>query len=59
MVNNRDLITEYNGMAALATTTTITTTTAPPAAAAAEEEVKVKVKVTLSGRVVNVLKRYS
>jgi hypothetical protein len=58
MVNNRDLITEYNGMAALATTTTITTATAPPAAAAAEEE-EVKVKVTLSGRVVNVLKRYS
>jgi hypothetical protein len=50
VVNNRDLITKYNAMAALATTTTTTA-----AAAAAEEEVK----VTLSGRIVNVLKRYS
>jgi hypothetical protein len=53
MVNNRDLITEYNAIAALAT---ITTTTAALATAAVAEE---EVKVTLSGRIVNVLKRYS
>jgi hypothetical protein len=52
VVNNRDLITEYNAIAALATTTT---TIAAPAAAVAEEEVK----VTLSSRIVNTLKRYS
>jgi hypothetical protein len=53
VVNNRDLITEYNAIAALATTTT--TTAAPAAAVVAEEEVK----VTLSSRIVNILKRYS
>jgi hypothetical protein len=53
MVNNRDLITKYNAMAALATTTT--TTAAPAAAVVAEEEVK----VTLRGYIVNILKRYS
>jgi hypothetical protein len=52
VVNNRDLITKYAARsAALATTTT---TAAPPAAAVAEE-----VRVTLRGRVVNILKRYS
>jgi hypothetical protein len=58
VVNNRDLITEYNAMAALATTTT---TTAAPAAAEKEKEKKEEeVRVTLrSGRVVNILKRYS
>jgi hypothetical protein len=55
MVNNQDLITEYNAIAALATTTTTTTTAAPAAAVVAEEEVK----VTLSSRIVNILKRYS
>jgi ribosomal protein L7/L12 len=54
VVNNRDLITEYNAIAALATTTT---TIAAPAAAEKEKE---EVRVTLrSGRIVNVLKRYS
>jgi hypothetical protein len=53
VVDNRDLMTEYAARsAALATTTT--TTAAPPAAAVAEE-----VRVTLRGRVVNTLKRYS
>jgi hypothetical protein len=58
VVNNRDLITEYNAMAALATTTT---TTAAPAAAEKEKEKKEEeVRVTLrSGRIVNTLKRYS
>jgi hypothetical protein len=54
MVNNRDLITEYNAIAALATTTT--TTAAPAAAAVVAEE---EVKVTLSSCIVNILKRYS
>jgi hypothetical protein len=54
VVNNRDKITEYAArLAALATTTTTVATTAAPAAA--EEEVR----VTLRGRVVNALKRYS
>jgi hypothetical protein len=58
VVNNRDLITEYNAMAALATTTT---TTAAPAAAEKEKEKKEEeIRVTLrSGRIVNALKRYS
>jgi predicted component of type VI protein secretion system len=58
VVDNRDLITEYNAVAALATTTT---TTAAPAAAEKEKEKKEEeVRVTLrSGRAVNAPKRYS